>query len=89
MNKDIQNGQSRDTNVLDELRSHVKEISSRLERVHELLGLQSGSQQSGSSGSGSQDGVKHHRDPETELAQMRQELRAARETVAARGVRVR
>jgi hypothetical protein len=57
--------------------------------VRALVGLESGSTASGSSGSGSQDGVKHFRDPEITLAWLRQELKVAREVADRRGVKVR
>jgi hypothetical protein len=86
--KDFTNDQSGPDNVLGELREHVKEIATRLERVHQLLGLESGSTASGSSGSGSQDAIKSQ-DPERALATLRQQLRQAREVAARRGVKVR
>jgi hypothetical protein len=87
--KDIVNDQSADGDHLDELRRHFAVLKEAVNRLGFHLGLESGSCPSGAAGAGSQDGIKYHKDPELALADMRQQLRAARETAARRGVKVR
>jgi hypothetical protein len=86
--KDVGNDQSQDDNRLTILHNHLRSVEYHMQEIRKLVGLQSGSVASGSSGSGSQDGVKYSKDPELALTSLRQELRQARETAARRGVKV-
>jgi hypothetical protein len=87
--KDFVNGQSANLNTLEQVHAHLKAAAEHMARVHELVGLESGTPASGSSGAGSQDGIKYLRDPELALASLRQELKQARERAVRCGLRVK
>ena len=77
--KDVGNDQSAGASHLAELHGHLKAIREHLDSIHELMGLESGTTASGSSGSGANSGIKSYADPEITLATVRQQLRQAQE----------